>query len=86
MARLPTPGSDDGTWGDILNDFLAQEHNADGTQKALAQSKVTNLTTDLAAKASVDAIAWLNPVTDFGAIGDGPLITLPTRLRRKQSS
>lgn len=31
--RLPTPGSDDGTWGDILNDFLSQSHNADGTQK-----------------------------------------------------
>lgn len=31
MARLPTPGSDDGTWGDILNDFLTVSHNADGT-------------------------------------------------------
>ncbi len=29
--RLPTPGSDNGTWGDILNDFLSQSHNADGT-------------------------------------------------------
>lgn len=34
MTRLPTPGSDDGTWGAILNDFLAVEHNADGTLKA----------------------------------------------------
>jgi len=33
MARLPQPGSDDGTWGDILNDFLSIEHNADGTLK-----------------------------------------------------
>lgn len=33
MARLPTPGSDDGTWGDILNDFLAQAHNDDGSVK-----------------------------------------------------
>lgn len=33
MARLPQPGSDDGTWGNILNDFLAVEHNADGTLK-----------------------------------------------------
>jgi len=22
MSRLPTPGADDGTWGDILNDYL----------------------------------------------------------------
>jgi hypothetical protein len=29
--RLPTPGSDSGTWGDILNDFLVQAHNSDGT-------------------------------------------------------
>lgn len=31
MARLPVPGSDDGTWGDILNDFLSQSHHPDGT-------------------------------------------------------
>jgi len=33
MARLPQPGSDDGTWGDILNEFLGVDHNADGTLK-----------------------------------------------------
>lgn len=32
-SRLPQPGSDDGTWGDILNDFLSQAHQADGTLK-----------------------------------------------------
>src|SRR5664279_4778037 len=31
MARLPTVGGDDGNWGAVLNDFLSQEHNADGT-------------------------------------------------------
>ncbi|HEX6258481.1 MAG TPA: hypothetical protein VFZ48_03305 [Candidatus Saccharimonadales bacterium] len=34
MARLPTPGSDDGTWGDILNDFLQVAHDTSGTLKA----------------------------------------------------
>jgi hypothetical protein len=34
MARLPIPGSDDNSWGDILNTFLLVEHNADGTLKA----------------------------------------------------
>lgn len=34
MARLPQPGGDDGNWGTILNDFLGQVHNADGTLKA----------------------------------------------------
>jgi hypothetical protein len=33
MARLPVPGSDSGTWGSILNDFLSQTLNTDGTLK-----------------------------------------------------
>jgi hypothetical protein len=31
--RLPVSGSDDGIWGDLLNQFLQVEHNADGTLK-----------------------------------------------------
>src|SRR5687768_2036269 len=31
MARLPTPGGDNGVWGDILNEYLSVEHNSDGT-------------------------------------------------------
>ena len=31
MAQLPTPGGDDGIWGDILNEFLLVSHNPDGT-------------------------------------------------------
>ncbi len=33
MARLPTPGGDDGNWGEILNDFLSVGHNSDGSLK-----------------------------------------------------
>jgi len=33
MARLPQPGGDDGNWGTILNEFLGQVHNTDGTLK-----------------------------------------------------
>ncbi len=33
MARLPTPGGDDGSWGNILNDYLSVEHDVDGTLK-----------------------------------------------------
>lgn len=36
MARLPVPGSDDGTWGQLLNDYLSVAHDADGTIKANA--------------------------------------------------
>jgi len=35
MARLPIPGSDEGNWGEVLNNFLSIEHNSDGTQKTL---------------------------------------------------
>lgn len=31
MARLPVPGSDDNTWGTLLNEFLEVEHENDGT-------------------------------------------------------
>lgn len=31
--RLPQVGSDDNTWGQVLNDFLKVSHNTDGTLK-----------------------------------------------------
>lgn len=62
MPRLPIPGSDDGTWGDILNEYLLVEHNSDGTQKTLDVSKggtgatdATNARTNLGAISSSDA-------------------------------
>ncbi len=33
MARLPKPGSDQGKWGEILNDYLSQAHTDTGTLK-----------------------------------------------------
>ncbi len=49
MARLPIPGEDSGTWGDILNDYLSQTHKADGTLKdnavtgdTIAPNTITN--------------------------------------------
>jgi hypothetical protein len=58
-TRLPTPGADDGQWGNILNDFLSQAHNPDGSLKPLTQSQITNLTADLAAKASQSDLTTL---------------------------
>lgn len=34
MARLPIPGSDNGTWGDVLNDYLSVAHDSAGTLKS----------------------------------------------------
>ena len=38
MSRLPTPGGDTNTWGELLNDFLSVAHNNDGTLKGSALS------------------------------------------------
>ena len=49
MARLPIPGSDDGQWGEILNEYLSQALKSDGTIKddvvtanAIAPNAVTS--------------------------------------------
>jgi hypothetical protein len=39
MSRLPVPGGDDGSWGNVLNDFLSQIHDADGALKSAVVSK-----------------------------------------------
>lgn len=37
MTRLPIPGQDAGDWGDLLNEYLQVEHNADGTLKKASE-------------------------------------------------
>lgn len=44
MARLPIPGSDEDQWGDILNDYLSQAHESDGTLKETALPDATATT------------------------------------------
>ncbi|HSE61122.1 MAG TPA: glycosyl hydrolase family 28-related protein [Candidatus Saccharimonadales bacterium] len=84
MTRLPVPGSDHNMWGDILNEFLKTAHNSDGSIKAgavgdtqvsqLSQSKIQNLSTDLAAKAIDTTVVHKDElvfnVKDHGAKGD----------------
>ncbi|HKX73157.1 MAG TPA: right-handed parallel beta-helix repeat-containing protein [Candidatus Saccharimonadales bacterium] len=60
MTRLPVPGQDDGTWGNILNDFLSVEHNSDGTLK-----------TSGTLEAYVGKGDLVINVKDYGATGDG---------------
>jgi hypothetical protein len=43
MARLPKVGGDDNTWGGVLNDFLTQEHNPDGTLKSVVRPSDSRL-------------------------------------------
>jgi hypothetical protein len=70
MARLPTPGSDDGTWGDILNDFLSQEHNADGTLKnavkTIGNQTISGVKTFEGNALFKSSVPWAD-ITAFGA-------------------
>jgi len=76
MARLPVPGSDEGTWGDVLNTYLLTAHNSDGTLKnssvdtaqlsAGVQSTLNNVTS---LDARVDVLeAPSNALTDAATI------------------
>ena len=67
MPRLPQPGSDKGTWGEVLNEYLSEAHNADGSLKDVPQNKVTGLTASLAAKADASSV----PTTP-GQVGAEP--------------
>ena len=44
MARLPVPGSDTGTWGDILNSFLEVSLNGDGSLQTLSLQNAGGVT------------------------------------------
>lgn len=46
MARLPVPGSDDGEWGNILNEYLQTSLNSDGTIKdnSVSAASITDST------------------------------------------
>lgn len=86
MTRLPTPGSDNGQWGTILNDYLQIEHATDGTLKIRTDGTlsgfytkpgsgipVTDLTTSLQntiSSLSTKADAILR-ATDYGVTFDG---------------
>lgn len=59
MSRQPIPGSDAGTWGTILNDYLSVSIDTDGTLKSAAVSTAgaevtSNKDTDAAMAANSD--------------------------------
>lgn len=72
MARLPVPGSDNGSWGSVLNDFLNVEHNVDGTLKSTGSlsAKADKTYVDASiATATANNTTWVN-VKTLGAVGD----------------
>ena len=64
MTRLPIPGSDDGTWGDILNAYLEVSHASDGTLNSnvvgtsqLQDNAVTNAKLDIPTQTTIASVA-----------------------------
>lgn len=81
MARLPIPGSDDGTWGTILNDYLSQVQAADGTLKSaiVTPSNVSSLNAPTAGYVlsyTATGFQWISPSAhshDGSAINSGTI-------------
>lgn len=76
MARLPQPGGDAGNWGTLLNEFLAVEHNGDGTLKSsgtLAGKQDTSAKGAVNGYASLDSSAKI-PIAQL-ATGSGTTST-----------
>ena len=67
MTRLPSPGRDAGTWGNILNDYLSQSHNSDGTLKddsvGTAQLQPDSVDNTILATSSVSEVKLDSGVT-----------------------
>lgn len=72
MARLPNPGSDTNTWGNILNDFLAQAHNPNGTLKD------TGLVATKADDADVIHNAGDETINGIKTFVDSPVVPTPS--------
>lgn len=66
MIRLPTPGGDNGSWGDILNNFLLQTHNDDGSIK---DGVVTKSKLSAPVQTSLDLADSAIPSSQKGASG-----------------
>lgn len=84
--RLPIPGQDDDTWGNVLNGFLGVSHNSDGTLQPSAITAAGGYSkpstgipsTDLATGAQTDlnlAASSLQLGGDIGGTSNAPLVT-----------
>lgn len=82
-ARLPTPGGDDGDWGNILNGFLGVSHNSDGSLISVAvgdagAALTTNNLSDLQSASVARTNLGLGSVSTLSSTVGGDLSgTLP---------
>lgn len=80
MARLPTPGSDDGIWGSVLNEFLSVEHNSDGSLKILGS---LNAKADNDSVVHIQGTETINGAKTFTASSSFPTPTQPAHAATK---
>lgn len=100
MARLPQPGADSGSWGTILNEYLAVSHKSDGGIKdgaVTATSLAAGAVTSAAIADSSINEALLDPIVQTklnaaAVIADGSIAkvklesTIQTTLDRADSA
>lgn len=75
MSRLPTPGSDEGNWGTILNDFLGVAHNSDGTLKDAATIAGAQQKSALTTKGDLYAATGSGATARLAAGSNGQVLT-----------
>ncbi|HSW66196.1 MAG TPA: hypothetical protein VLI54_03605 [Bacillota bacterium] len=73
MARLPIPGQDSGTWGDVLNEFLGQTLQGDGSLK---NGVVTSAKLESAVQTKLAAIDTLPQVASTTQAGTSYTLVL----------
>lgn len=76
MSRLPTVGGDSGSWGDVLNDYLAVGHDTSGhniggkISERTVSSSFTLATTDEGTRIVATASITIT-VPSVGTLGNG---------------
>lgn len=72
MPRLPIPGSDSNNWGTILNDYLQQSLDSDGTLLTSATNPYTSSANTNLASGSKPGLVQL--ANDLGNTADSPKV------------
>lgn len=89
MARLPQPGSDNGTWGDILNEFLSQSLAPSGELKpdsvGATQLQPNSVTNNAIAPNTITNAELASNAVNAAIIADGSIteILLDSSLQAK---